>query len=101
MSTAPREEFRLQQTTKQVQDLLNLLTDNDKVADCILVSDGAKNVQFITLEDLKSKLNIAGDLITEISADNTDTQYPSAKAVYDHVNSALAASIGEALNGEY
>ena len=40
--------------------------------------------------ELESKAGKA-DMVTSISADSTDTQYPSAKAVYDAITSALQA----------
>ena len=107
-------EFKLAQTTTQLQDLLNLLTANPLSSGYTLVTNGDKGVQFkrsvhsgdtfiavdgdnaITLNTaaLRPALNIPStddfekvtNRVTIISNASTDVQYPSAKAVYNLLN---------------
>ena len=57
-----------------------------------LVWNGKKPV-FMSMDSIETLTN----KVTELTNEATDEQYPSAKAVYDYVNSA----IGTALDGEY
>lgn len=51
------------------------------------------NVWYTTIKEMET----IGNKVTTLSSASTNTQYPSAKAVYDFVNNA----IGNVINGEY
>lgn len=57
------------------------------------VAWNGKKPKFMSMDSIEALT----DKVTQITSNATDEQYPSAKAVYDYVNSA----IGTALDGEY
>lgn len=107
-------EFKLAQSTAQVQELFNLLTANSLTSGYMLVTNGNKGVKFtrglhagdnslifdsenavrVDINVIKNALNIPStdafeakaNKSTMITASSTDAQYPSAKAVYDALN---------------
>ena len=44
-------------------------------------------------ETARNQMEVKANKVTSISADSTDTQYPSAKAVYDALQSSGAQSV--------
>lgn len=116
-------EFKLSQTTTQVQDLFNLLTANPLTTGYTLVTNGDKGVKFvkslhpgdsvvtidgdnaitINVAALRSSLDIpttedfeaTANKVILLSEASTDTQYPSAKAVYSALRTVGVTAISE------
>lgn len=66
MSDKKYSEYKLEQTTKEIQDILNLLTKNDSASGFSLVSDGNGTVKFertldVQNTDLSSKSYLSKD----------------------------------------
>lgn len=108
-------EFKLAQSTTQIQNLFNLLMANGFSQNYMLVTDGSKGVKFVrglhavdntitltndnaisvNLDSVRAALNISQmedferviNKTSLINAQSTDTQYPSARAVYSAMNS--------------
>lgn len=116
-------EFKLSQTTTQVQDLLNLLTANPLSLGYTLVTNGSKGVKFVkslhsgdsivtvdgdnaitvNVAALRSSLDIpstetfeaVANKVTSISSSATDQQYPSAKAVQNALSTIGVTALPE------
>ena len=108
-------EFKLAQSTTQIQDLFNLLMANGFSQNYMLVTNGSKGVKFVrglhasdntitltndnaigvNVESIRSALSLPrtedfelkSNKANIISNQSTDNQYPSAKAVYSAIAS--------------
>ncbi len=74
----------------RIENQLETLTDE-------LITPTHEHSQYLTQhQDISGKENNSNK-VTSISSSSTDTQYPSAKCVYDAINNA----IGSVLGGSY
>lgn len=85
------DETYLNQTNmNKIENQLETVTDE-------LITPTHEHSQYLTQhQDISGKEN-SSNKVTSISGSSTDTQYPSAKCVYDAINNA----IGNTLGGSY
>lgn len=71
----------VQKALEKVRTALNITNDNTD-----------SNLELATTTDIANQED-KNNKVTTISSASTNTQYPSAKAVYNHVNNAISAAI--------